>query len=172
MLETSRLRMRGHQLSDFENSARLWGDPAVTQYIREKPFTPEESWSRLLRHAGHWALLGFGMWVVEDKSSGAFVGDVGFLDLRRDLDPPVDLAPEVGWVLTPSAHGQGYATEAVQAALAWGDEKFDRARTTCIIAPQNQRSIRVAEKCGFRESMKVKYHGTELLLLARDLGKG
>ncbi len=170
VLETARLRMRGFQISDFENSANLWGDPAVTRFIREKPFTREEVWSRLLRHAGHWALLGFGFWVVEEKSSGAFVGEVGFLDLHRELDPPINITPEVGWVLAPTAHGKGYATEAVKGALAWGDEKFQGARTSCIITPQNRPSIRVAEKCGFQQWRTVKYHGEELLLFARDLG--
>src|SRR5579864_5518349 len=87
VLETERLRLRGHRLEDFVQSAAMWGDPKVTQYIGGKPLTEEECWTRLLRYAGHWSLLGFGYWVAEEKASGNFVGEVGFADYKRDLQP-------------------------------------------------------------------------------------
>lgn len=170
-IETERLRLRGHTTADFENSCRMWGDPEVVRYIRPKPFTPEEVWSRLLRHAGLWALLGFGTWVVEDKQSGEFLGEVGFLDYRRELQPPIDLSPEIGWVLVARAHGQGYATEAVQGALEWGEQHFGPVRTACIITRENTGSIRVASKCGFRELQTVTYKGEPILLFVRDVLK-
>jgi RimJ/RimL family protein N-acetyltransferase len=57
--------------------------------------------------------------------------------------------PEVGWALETSAHGQGYAGEAVAAMLDWGDERFER--TTCTISRQNSRSIALACRHGYRE---------------------
>jgi len=65
VIETARLRLRGHGLEDTERMAALWSDAEVTRYIGGRPQTAEESWSRLLRYAGHWRLLGFGYWVVE-----------------------------------------------------------------------------------------------------------
>jgi RimJ/RimL family protein N-acetyltransferase len=59
---------------------------------------------RLLRYVGHWAVLGFGYWVVEEKASGEFVGETGFADYRREMKPSLDGAPEIGWVLTPRFH--------------------------------------------------------------------
>jgi len=76
----------------------MWGDPEVTRYIGGRPFTAEEVWSRLLRYIGHWQWIGFGTWVAEERATGAFVGEIGFCDYRREIDPPLDL-PEAGWAL-------------------------------------------------------------------------
>ena len=67
VLTTARLVMRGHRPSDLDASAAMWGDDAVGRHIGGKPSTREESWSRLLRYAGLWALLGFGYWLVEER---------------------------------------------------------------------------------------------------------
>jgi RimJ/RimL family protein N-acetyltransferase len=64
--------------------------------------------------------------------------------------------------------GKGYATEAALVALAWGDAHFGRRRTVCLIAPQNLASIRVAEKCGYRELQRTTYKGNPTILFARD----
>lgn len=146
----------------------MWAAPEVTRYIGGRPFTEEESWSRLLRYVGHWSLLGFGYWVVEEKAARTFVGEVGFADYRRDLKPSLDGVPEIGWVLTPGAHGRGYATEAVRAAIEWGDSHFGSIRTACIIDPENTASIRVATKCGYREHAPATYKGEPTLLFVRD----
>jgi RimJ/RimL family protein N-acetyltransferase len=166
-LETERLVLRGHILSDFADSAALWGDPDVTRFIGGRPFTEEEVWARLMRYVGHWALLGFGYWVVREKGSNRFVGEVGFGDFRRELDPPFDGAPEAGWVMSPGFQGLGYATEAVNAALAWGEGRFGPVRTVCMISPDNAPSMRVAEKVGYREYARTEYKGSPTVLLER-----
>ena len=145
----------------------MWADPRVTQYIRPQPFTPEESWARLLRYIGHWTLLSFGYWVIEDKATGVFLGECGFANYKRDIQPPLGDTPEIGWVLVPHAHGKGYASEAVRAAVAWGDTHFGGIRTACIIDPQNAASIRVAEKNGYSAAGLVAYMGEEVLLFVR-----
>jgi RimJ/RimL family protein N-acetyltransferase len=168
VLETERLTLRGHRVRDFENCAAMWADPNVSRYIRAIPFSQEESWSRLLRYIGHWATLGFGYWVVEEKATGRFAGEVGFADYKRELKPPLDGVPEIGWVLASHAHGRGYATEAVRAAVAWGDAHFTAARTACIIAPENLASIRVAEKCGYRQSHHATYKNEPTTVFVRE----
>jgi RimJ/RimL family protein N-acetyltransferase len=167
-LDTERLSLRGHRLDDFAESAALWGDPIVTRHIGGRPFTEEEVWSRLLRYLGHWALLGFGFWVVREKATGRFVGEVGFAELKRDLEPSFEGAPEAGWVLAPWAHGRGFATEAVQAVLAWGAAQLGAARTVCMIDRENLASIRVAQKCGYREFSRTEYKGTPVILFERS----
>jgi RimJ/RimL family protein N-acetyltransferase len=168
VLETERLRLRGHSLSDFEPMMAMWGDPQVTRFIGGKPSTQEEVWSRLLRYIGHWAALGFGYWAVEDKATGAFVGEVGFADFKRDLEPSFEGIPELGWGLGTWAHGKGYATEAVRAAAEWGDAHFKGARMVCMIAPENVASIRVAEKSGFKPFAETFYKGSPSLLFERS----
>ena len=168
ILETQRLTLRGHRLEDFVHCAAMWADPQVTRYIGGKPLTEEESWTRLLRYVGHWALLGFGYWVAEENATGSFVGEIGFADYKRDLEPSLKGVPEIGWVLTSQAHGRGYATEAVRAVVAWGDAHLFSARTACIIAPENVASIRVAVKCGYREFKATSYKGRPTLMFVRE----
>ncbi len=168
ILETERLRLRGHRLDDFAQCAAMWADPTVTRYIGGKPLTEEESWTRLLRYAGHWSLLGFGYWVAEDKATGNYVGELGFGEFKRDLEPSLRGVPEIGWVLASNAHGRGYATEAVRVVVAWGDEHFRPARTACIIDPENLPSIRVAVKCGYRELQLTTYKGRPTIMFVRE----
>jgi RimJ/RimL family protein N-acetyltransferase len=167
VLETERLRLRGHCLGDFAASAAMWADPVVTRHIGGVPRSEEESWSRLLRYVGHWALLGFGYWVVEQKATGSFIGEIGFADYERDLEPPLKDTPEIGWAFATQFHGKGYATEAVRAAVAWADAHFGAAPTACIIDPENLASIRVAEKCGYRKSHLASYKGCQTLVFMR-----
>jgi RimJ/RimL family protein N-acetyltransferase len=167
-LETERLVLRMHSIADFVDSVALWTDPEVTRFIGARPFTQEEIWARLVRYVGHWALLGYGYWAVTERETGRFLGEVGFADFKRDIEPSFDGMPEIGWVLASRAHGRGYATEAVRAAIAWGDAHLEAARTVCIIAPENRPSIRVAEKCGYREILRTTYKDKPTIMFARD----
>src|SRR5215469_5050217 len=101
VVETERLRLRGHRPADFTDSVALWSDPVVTRFIGGKPLSEEEVWARVLRYVGHWAWTGFGYWVVEEKSSSRFVGEMGLSDWKREISPSVQGIPEVGWVLSP-----------------------------------------------------------------------
>lgn len=167
VLQTKRLTMRGHRLDDFADCAAMWADPVVTRYIGGKPLSEEEAWTRLLRCAGHWALMGFGYWAIEEKETGRFVGELGFADYKRDIEPSIKGVPELGWALASKAHGKGYATEAVGAAVAWGDAHFGSARTVCLVHPENLASIRVAEKCGYKEFQRTTYKGHPTIMFAR-----
>ncbi|WP_245416273.1 GNAT family N-acetyltransferase [Microvirga sp. 17 mud 1-3] len=170
-LETARLRLRQHCIEDLDASLALWSDPSVTRFIAGgKAFTREESWGRLVRYVGHWSLMGYGYWAVEEKATGAFVGEVGFADFQRIIEPSLDGMPEMGWVLSPQVHGKGYATEAVRAALAWGDAHFDETPTVCLINPANRPSLRVAEKCGFLAHEQATYQDKPVLLFRRPPG--
>lgn len=145
----------------------MWADPVVTRYIGGRVFTPEEVWARLLRYAGHWTWLGYGYWAIEEKSTGAFIGELGFADYKREMEPSLEGTPELGWVLATRAHGQGFATEAVLAAIAWGDANFVDRRTVCIIDPGNAASMRVAAKAGYREVQRTTYKGNPTILYYR-----
>jgi RimJ/RimL family protein N-acetyltransferase len=168
-IETDRLRLRGHRLDDVDGAVAMWSDPAVVRFIGGKPSTPQQTWSRILGYVGHWALLGFGYWALEEKASGRFVGEVGFADFRRNIAPSMQHVPELGWALSPLVHGKGYATEAVRAAVAWSDTHFELARTVCLIDADNAASIRVAEKSGYREFECTTFNGTPTLFFERQL---
>lgn len=167
VLETSRLVLRGYRVSDYDAWLAMCQEPEYYRYLSPEPLPAEEVWKLLLRSAGHWVLMGFGFWAVEERATGEFIGAVGFLSLKRDLEPPMGDSPEMGWVLAPRTHRRGYASEAVAAALAWGDAHFDRARTVCLIHPDNQPSLQLAAKFGYREYARTSYKGEPGVLLER-----
>jgi RimJ/RimL family protein N-acetyltransferase len=167
-LETERLRLRAYRREDFAALHAMWSDPVVMRFILGRASTEEETWARLLRYAGLWPLLGYGYWAVEERSTGRFVGDVGFADFRRDMTPSLGGAPEAGWVLSAWAHGKGLATEAVRAAHAWSDAHLaGEGHTACMILPENAASIGVAIKCGYVENGRATYKGNEDLVFRR-----
>lgn len=146
----------------------MWADPVVVRYIGGRPSTPRECWMRMLSYRGCWSLLGYGYWAICELESGRYVGDVGFADFHRELDEPIRGIPEAGWALVPWAHGKGFATEALRAALAWLDGQTRHARSVCLIAPDNQVSIRIAEKTGFRDPAPVRLNEQSALRYVRE----
>jgi RimJ/RimL family protein N-acetyltransferase len=166
-IQTDRLILREHTLQDFDALYAMWSEPAVYRHIIGRPSTREEAWARLLRYSGHWRLLGYGYWVLEERATGNYIGDMGFADYHRDIDPPLNGRPELGWALTTSVHRKGYATEALQAITAWGDAHFAGKETCAMIAPENIASMRLAEKIGFVKKMEANYKGEPTLVFYR-----
>lgn len=145
----------------------MWALPEVVRFVGGKPNSGSEVWRKMLTHIGHWALLDYGYWAVEEKQSGRFVGDLGFADFKRDLVPGLNHVPEIGWVLAPEFHGKGYATEAAQAALQWADCVKNWPQTACLIAPDHTVSLQVAKKLGFVESYRSVCQGLDTVVLKR-----
>jgi len=166
-LDTPRLILRAHTLDDFPAMAAIWGDPEVTRFILGPPSSPEATWSRLLRHAGHWALLGYGYWALECRATGEYLGEAGLADYHRAFDPPEAFAPEAGWVLATRAHGRGLATEAVAAVLGWADAALAARATCAIFDPAHGASVAVARKVGFGADRLTLYNGNPTLRLER-----
>ena len=170
IIETDRLLLRDHREADFAACSAMWADPIINRYTSGKPLSPEEVWAKMLRYCGLWAMLGYGYWAVEEKSSGEFVGELGFADFKRDVQPSLSDMPEIGWSLVSRVHGRGYASEAISAAVAWGDSYFGTRITCCIIVPENAASMRVAEKCGYREWQRTQYKEHDVIVLTRESG--
>ena len=164
-LETARLILDAHQTGDFEDLAALWADPDVVRHIGGQKSSREQSWARLLRYRGLWPLLGFGYWAVREKPTGRYIGDVGFADFHRPIEPSIIGIPEAGWVLASEAHGRGFGSEALAAVLAWLDRSTAHRRVVCLIADDNRASFRLAEKNGFHRAggLTVGFENTSLL---------
>lgn len=166
-LETERLLLRGYQPSDFEAFAEMWADPDVVRFMGGAPSTREQSWQRFLARTGGWAQMGFGFFALIERETGQLVGEGGFHEAHRTIDPPLVGTLEAGWVLMPSAQGWGYATEAMQAAIAWAEDVFPDRRMTCMIDSDHLASLRVAARLGFREFARTTYAGDRVTLLER-----
>lgn len=166
MLETSRLHLRPHRLSDLDAISAIYGDAAVMRHIGGQPLSREDVWHRLLRYHGHWSLLGFGLWALVERATGRVIGDAGFANFHRGLGPDFDSVPEAAWILAAAAHGRGYASEAMSAALAWRDAP-GKARSVCMIMPGNAASLRLAARLGYRVFAEAAYRGVPTILLER-----
>ena len=164
ILLTDRLTLRGHHPDDLDDLAAMWTDPAIYGMIGGVARPREEVWIRLLRSIGQWQAFGYGSWVVRDRAGG-FVGEVGLLESRRAIDPPL-LLPEMGWTLARTAHGQGFAGEALAAVLGWAGAQ-GIARTTCIIDPDNAPSLKLAAKLGYTVERDASYKGSPIRILER-----
>jgi RimJ/RimL family protein N-acetyltransferase len=168
-LTTARLVLRAPRPDDFDAALAMWTDPQVVRFIGGRAQSREEVWGRILRYIGHWRTLGYGFWTIADRDDGAFLGECGFADFHREIAPAIDV-PEMGWALVSGAHGQGYASEALAAAAAWGDAHLDAPRTACIIDPDNAPSLRVAARLGFRETRRTLYREAPTVVLHRLRG--
>jgi len=167
ILETPRLRLRGFRASDLDAQAAAMTDPGVVRHLGGSPMSREDTWRKILASPGLWALLGYGYWVAERREDGAYLGQIGFADFKRDMTPNIEGIPEMGWIMAPQAQGQGYATEAVLAALAWADEALGGGEIVALIGHANAPSIRLAEKAGFSIREDAVYKGEPLLLFRR-----
>jgi RimJ/RimL family protein N-acetyltransferase len=166
-LETERLILRPHRSEDFDTYVQMWADPDVVRFIGGKPFDRESSWGRFVKHAGVWHHMGFGFFAIEEKETGLFIGEAGFHEVRRAIEPNIEGTLEAGWALMPTGQGWGYATEAMTAALAWAETAFPGRRMTCLIDPDNLASIRVATRLGFTELARSLYHETPVVIFER-----
>jgi RimJ/RimL family protein N-acetyltransferase len=145
-LETPRLILRGWRPEDLAPYAAMMADAETARFITAKglPYSERETWREIALLIGHWQLLGHGMFVVEERATGAFLGRVG------PLEPPGYPGFEIAWGLAPAARGKGYAAEAARAAIGWSFETFALTRIISLIHPLNAASQRVATRLGER----------------------
>jgi len=167
VLQTERLTLRPFRAGDADAQAAMMGDAEVMRHLGGHPLAREDAWRKLLCGHAMWSLFGFGYWAVERRDGGAMIGQIGFADFQRDMTPSVMGIPEMGWLFAREAAGQGYATEAAAAGLAWIDAASRSPETAAIIDHDNTASIRVAEKCGFSSREAALYRGESILLFRR-----
>jgi len=141
-LQTDRLILRAFRQEDFEAWAAIMGDGDVMTFLGGKPMARGDAWRSMAMTLGHWALRGYGMWVVERKADGAVVGRVGM------LNPEGWTGLEVGWTLGKPYWGQGYATEAAAAAMRYAFLTQPVDRIVSNIDAQNTASQAVALRLG------------------------
>ena len=169
VVETPRLILRAYRIEDFPSVVATWADPEVVRYVNGgRPFTEEQTWARFLRNTALWPMLGYGYWAATEKSTGRYVGDVGFADFKREIEPSLKGVPEIGWVLARWSHGRGYATEAAGAAITWLEGTLGPQRTVCIISDENHASLRVAQKLGYREFARSEFRGAPIVMFERS----
>ena len=141
VIETERLMLRPLTSADVDQVVDLHSDPRVNQFVPF--FSFDQALHRISEIEQQWSQRGHGIFAVELKSTGAFIGRCG-LNYWSEFDEV-----ELGWILKPEVWGRGYATEAAQSCLEWGFSRLDVRYFTAMIDPANIASARVAERLGF-----------------------
>ena len=142
-LASQRLVLRMFRESDLDAYAEMFGDPDVMRFLGDgHPMTRAESWRHMALVVGHWQLRGFGLWAVEERSTGLLAGRVGC------WQPEGWPGFEIGWALRRGFWGRGYATEAALVALDFAFARLGQARVISLIDPDNGPSIAVALRLG------------------------
>lgn len=141
-LETERLILRLPQIEDFERYAEFFAHESSRTI--GGPHARGDAWRRFLQMPGAWALQGFAMFSVIEKSSGLWVGQAG--PWRPDGWP----GTEVGYSFHQDACGKGYCTEACVAAIDWAFDTLGLAEVIHCISPGNIASQNVAKRLGSR----------------------
>lgn len=159
MIETERLILREWRSDDLEPFARLNADERVCEFL-PKSLSREESDAMAGRIRNHFDLHGYGLYAVEVKSSGTFVGFTGLS--IPGFDAPFMPAVEIGWRLAFEAWGNGYASEAARAVLRHGVEVLDLGPIISFTASQNIRSRRVMEAIGLTRDPREDFDHPKL----------
>lgn len=134
IIETGRLILRRWREVDIGPNTAMLADPASGRFITSdnKPVTDAFlGWRNAAIMAGHWALHGVGMFVVEEKQTGRFVGRVG------PWLPPGWPGFEIGWGIASGFRGKGYAVEAASASIDWAFARFEIDRIIHCIDREN-----------------------------------
>ena len=146
VLETPRLVLRASRLEDFDAQFAMWQDETYVRFIGNRKRSSGEVWQTIQRNIGAWALYGFGYLVAEDRKTGDFVGECGFMISRRgEISPHLPLEPEAGWGIAPAYWGKGIVYEAMAAmfiAQAYGiDLSFGQQLLVVITALMASRPL-------------------------------
>ncbi len=143
----------------------MCADPEV---MRHFPYvlTREESEAQVGRFVRHWDEHGFGLWAVEEKASGAFIGFVG-LQYNEEWSEG-EHKTEGGWRLDRACWSRGLATEGARASLGYGFEVLELERIISFTVPENAASRRVMEQCDLVQRGEARWRGLDHVWYAID----
>jgi RimJ/RimL family protein N-acetyltransferase len=150
-LETARLRLRRWRQADLVPFAELNGDPQTLVYF-PATLTRAQSDALVDRIEATFAERGFGLWAVEVRGTGQFIGFTGLSPLSPGLPGVPDGAVEIGWRLARAAWHNGYATEAATAARDTAFDGVGLAELWSFTAVRNGPSQAVMRRIGMTES--------------------
>ncbi len=168
ILTTDRLVLREMAHTDADHLLSIFEDDEAMKYYPAKK-NRDETIDWIMWTIGNYEKYGVGLWVVEDKLSGQFLGQCGLVLQKIEGDVEV----EIGYLFKRQHWGKGYATEAALACKKYGFHKLDLKKVISLIDPLNKPSIRVASRIGMSYERAIVKRGKQLDLYAcYEGGKG
>ncbi len=167
LLTTERFELWQPQPGDLADLFELTRDDETRRFLGT--FVPSEmdSFTRLLRNAGSWALWGYGTFMVRLKGQERIVANCGVFRSHRGFGAAqgMDNVPEAGWIVHRDHWGQGVAREVIEAALAWFDATHGPQRIACMIEDGHAASDRLAQHFGFVRYARQESEGAPPIIL-------
>lgn len=142
VLDTQRLTLRAPKKADLPTMTAFF--ETERSHVVGGPVDAMGAFTKLTARIGHWAIKGYGLWHIDDRKTGDFLGWVGV------TNPPSWDEPELGWTLFAHAEGKGYAFEAARAARAYAAQHLKLDSLISYIRADNTRSAALAAKLGAR----------------------
>jgi RimJ/RimL family protein N-acetyltransferase len=159
VIDTERLRLTAFEERHFEAYAQMLGDPTSTRFVGDgEPLDRMNAWRSMAMLLGHWQLRGYGMWAMELRETGEFIGRVG---LHRPEGWP---ELEIGWMLRADRRRQGYATEGARVALEFAFRTLGAEKLVSLIRADNGAAERVARRLGGRQATTIDFLGGATLV--------
>jgi RimJ/RimL family protein N-acetyltransferase len=147
VLTTDRLLLRPWRDADRDAFAAMSADPQVMKFFPAELTTREASDAFVDRASKGMAERGgWGWFAIEERRSGAFAGVAGLAPVR--FEAHFTPAVEIGWRLARAAWGQGFATEAARASLAFAFDELGLDEVVALAVPANERSLAVMRRVG------------------------
>lgn len=150
-LESARLILRQWRDSDLPAFADLCADPRVMRYFPET-LGRLQSAEVIGRARGHFAELGYGLWALERKDSGQFIGFTGLGQVG--FNAPFAPATEIGWRLAYEHWGLGFASEAAWTCLACAFDRLGLEEVVAFTAVANASSEKVMQSIGMQRDVE------------------
>ena len=147
IIETKRLGLRRWIESDIQPFAQMNQDGAVMKYF-PGILTEDETYEMEKRINLHFDKNSFGLFAVEEKLTGRFIGFTGFAIPTFDsfFTPCI----EIGWRYIKEVWGRGYATEAATACLQYGFNTLQFDAIFSFTAAVNINSEKVMKRIGMK----------------------
>ena len=168
VLTTKRLELWRPQPGDLDGLNAINTDPRTLPFLGNWGPSKADTFARLLRNAGGWALYGHGVFIVRRCGQAQIIGSCGVFRSFRGFAHGLDDVPEAGWIIHPDHWRQGFAGEAMRAVMPWFDEVHGPQRVVCMIEAEHAVSQKLAAQLGFAEYARhVDDMGKELVLYER-----
>jgi ribosomal-protein-alanine N-acetyltransferase len=161
-IETDRLRIRRFETGDLDAMSAIYGDPEVMRHICLGVLDRDRTEVLLEGYRSAQDEHGFSTWAVVEKATGTVVGDAGF-----GLYAPTG-EPELGYTFAAAVWGRGYALEAARACISAAFAHLPQRRLVAKVDPENERSLRLAERLGLQPVETIDVDGHPHLLLALE----
>jgi [ribosomal protein S5]-alanine N-acetyltransferase len=165
VLDTERLRLREFRTSDLRSYAGMLGDPETMRYY-PRPFTSREARGFIEKNRHRYAANGFGVWVIEERDTRAFLGDCGLAFTLVEGVAEV----EIIWHVVRGRWRQGIASEAAAAVRDHAFGPLQLHRLVALVRPENVPSAGVARKIGMDLEREAVFHDLPHLVFASTPG--